>query len=119
MDQAVPTSDIFDGATAAALTDHASVETGADTGTAWRDDILLATLDALSEAVIVQDGSHRVIARNAAAARILGHWEDDLLGCAGGGAVLAIREDGSSFAPADFPTAVAWRTSTPQRDVVI
>jgi len=119
VDQAAPISDIFDGAAIAAFPDHASVETGADTSTAWRDDVLLATLDALSEAVIVQDGSHHIVARNAAATRILGNWEGDLLGRGDGAAVRAIHEDGSSFPRDDFPTAVAWRTSAPQRDVVI
>ncbi|MEW6641774.1 MAG: PAS-domain containing protein [Pseudomonadota bacterium] len=120
MDQAAPTSDISNGATAAAFPELASVGPDTAANAAWHDDALLLTLDALSEAIVVQDGMRRVIARNTAAARLLGDWEGGLLGSGNGTvAVRAIREDGSSFPHEDFPTALAWRTAAPQRNVVM
>ncbi|MBR1221815.1 PAS-domain containing protein [Bradyrhizobium sp. U87765 SZCCT0131] len=80
---------------------------------------MLETLDALSEAVIIQDGNRRIIARNAASARVLGARDGALLGCDGATAIRALRADGTEFPATEYPTVIAWRTGEAQHAVVM
>ncbi|MBI3886462.1 MAG: response regulator [Opitutae bacterium] len=75
---------------------------------------------AMGEGLVLRDASGRAVDCNAAAARIVGVSREQLLGTAG--AVWrwgAVREDGSDFTDAEYPSTVTLRTGAPQRAVVM
>jgi PAS domain S-box-containing protein len=77
-------------------------------------------LDSLAEGVVVRDASGRVIMSNRAAERILGLTREQIADVdrywPGWD---ALREDGSAFPRASYPSEVALRTGHPQTGVVI
>ena len=82
--------------------------------------LLSSTLTALSDGVVVQDASGRIISCNPAAERILGGSQDELSGVTPSDTNWqAIREDGRDFPGKEHPSEVALATGKPQIQIVM
>ena len=91
----------------------------AETSLQESEELYRTVVASMAEGVIVQDVHGGVMAMNRVAESILGPRADEMRG----GAALEprlrmIREDGSTFAPEEFPAAVALRTGQSQSNVV-
>ncbi len=83
-------------------------------------ELLHSTLTALSEGVVVQDMTGRIISCNPAAESILEIKPDDLWGVTAADTNWrAIREDGRDFPSYEHPSALALLTGEPQKQVVM
>lgn len=79
-----------------------------------------STMMALSEGILVQDGSGAIIAANPAAVDILGLDQDPVTGAISiNPSQHNIREDGCHFPSAEHPSIIALTTGEPQRGVVM
>jgi PAS domain S-box-containing protein len=82
--------------------------------------LLRSTLTSLSEGVVVQDASGRIISCNPAAERILGVKPDELWGrTSADTGWQAIREDGREFPSHEHPSAMALATGERQNQIVM
>ena len=82
------------------------------------EDRYRSVVSALAEGIIVRDAQGRITSCNAAACKILGVSEDQLLGRDGTG-WNAVREDGSEFPPHEHPTTITLRTGKTLLNVVM
>ena len=79
-----------------------------------------SVVDALSEGIVMQDATGRVVASNRSAERILGLTAEELAeGSSDQPNLVLIHEDGSPFPGHEHPTIVSMRTGEPQRGVVM
>ena len=79
-----------------------------------------SVVDALSEGVLMQDLTGRIVASNKSAERILGLTADQLLESSSDRLPLPlIHEDGSPFLAHEHPPIVSMRTGEPQSQVVM
>ena len=91
----------------------------AETALQESEELYRTVVASMAEGVIVQDVHGGVMAMNRVAESILGPRADEMGGATGLSPRLRmIREDGSAFAPEDFPAAVALRTGQSQSNVV-
>lgn len=78
-----------------------------------------AALESMHEGLVVFDGEGRIVQANPAAERILERSREALLAMDMATEWRAIHDDGSPFAPDDYPAHVCLRTGKPVRDVVL
>jgi PAS domain S-box-containing protein len=77
-------------------------------------------VDTLSEGILVKDADGSVRLCNSRAASILGMTPEEIKGASPRSPLgQAIREDGTPFAPDEYPTAVTLASGWPQADVVM
>ena len=81
---------------------------------------LTSVFEALTDGLVVREGSGRVLSANSAAEHILGVTRAELIGATFDEAQLrAICEDGSPFSMETHPFVQTLRTGLPKRDVVM
>jgi len=81
---------------------------------------LRSIVDTISEGLILQDHSGKVILCNPAASAILGVAEQALLGATSlDFQGRTVHEDGSTFLPSEYPALATLRTGLPQSDVIM
>jgi PAS domain S-box-containing protein len=84
------------------------------------EEIHRAVIDSMSEGIIIQDRSSRVVGCNAAAERILGLSVDQMLDWAAPGEKWrATRADGTPFPAEEHPSVVTLNTGRPASNVIM
>lgn len=79
-----------------------------------------SVIEAMAEGMVVQDADGRIVATNAAARRIEGRSDADLVGRDSDDETWgAVHEDGSPFPGETHPAMVTLRTGEPQSDVIM